>query len=85
MNRKNYVDELDNWEFLRRFCLTIETFAVLLGEIEEVIKSRTNRNNAVRPTTKLLWFLRFLATRTMLLAMADFAGVSKSAAQVIII
>ena len=56
-----------------------------MGEIEEVIKSPTNRNNAVRPTTKLLLTLRFLATRTMLLAVVDFAGVSKSAARVMII
>lgn len=76
--RINFFEEMDEVEFFNRFRLRKNTCLQLLQEIEEDIKSPTNRNRAVTPFTKLLLTLRFYATGSMLLVAGDFAGVSKT-------
>lgn len=78
--RINFFDEMNEIQFLNRFRLKKETCFNLLREIEDEIKSQTNRNNALSPATKLFVTLRFYATGSMLLVAGDFAGVSKTAA-----
>ncbi|KAJ8909946.1 hypothetical protein NQ315_004013 [Exocentrus adspersus] len=79
-NRPNYFDEYDELEFFKRFRLQKHTVQMVLHTIENLIKYPTNRNNAISPATKLFVTLRFYATGSMLIAVGDFAGVSKSSA-----
>jgi len=79
-NRPDYFEELDDLEFFKRFRLQKESCRMVLNRIQDEIKSPTDRNHAISPATKLFLTLRFYATGNMLIAVADFVGVSKSAA-----
>ena len=78
--RVNYFETLSEEEFRMRFRLSKNTSRVILEQIRGRISSRTNRNRAITAEVKLLLALRFYASGSMLLAMADFTGVSKASA-----
>ncbi|XP_022902595.2 putative nuclease HARBI1 [Onthophagus taurus] len=82
--RLNHLNRHSDGEFVKRFRLSKETFYFLLHEIEEVIKPPSMTNNAVPPANRLLLTLRFYATGNMLLAIADFAGVSVQLASTVV-
>ncbi|XP_071052448.1 putative nuclease HARBI1 isoform X2 [Onthophagus taurus] len=82
--RIDHVHHLSDAEFVKRFRLSKECFHRLLSEVEENIKPRTERNSAIFASNRLLLTLRFFATGNMLLAVADFCGVSEAAASQIV-
>ncbi|XP_072155801.1 putative nuclease HARBI1 [Bemisia tabaci] len=80
----NYFDLLSEPQFFMRFRLRKETVALLLAQIEPMIRTRTDRNNPITPMNRLLLTLRFFATGCFLVSTGDFIGVSKSSVEVIV-
>ncbi|XP_066596248.1 putative nuclease HARBI1 [Prorops nasuta] len=82
--RVNYYEMLDNAGFEYRFRLSKENFDIVLQKIKNKLYHITERNEAISPTIQLQLTLRFLATGSFLIVVADFSGVSKSSAQIIV-
>ncbi|XP_045450630.1 uncharacterized protein LOC123659460 [Melitaea cinxia] len=78
--RINHLRLLNEAEFTFRFRINKTAVELLLSEIMPFIKVTSKRNNGVSPLHQLLLTLRFYALGTMLIAVGDFAGVSKSTA-----
>ncbi|XP_066589330.1 putative nuclease HARBI1 [Prorops nasuta] len=78
--RNNWLQMLNNFDFKNRFMLNKEEFNMVLNKIECNIINRTNRNNFIPPVIQLLVTLRFLATGSFVIAIADFIGISVSSA-----
>ncbi|GFW30593.1 putative nuclease HARBI1 [Trichonephila clavipes] len=75
--RSNLFEELDDYEFQRRFRLTKQSVAELTLLIEEKLESKTPCNNALKPVEQVLIALRFYAVACMQLAIADLFDVSQ--------
>ncbi|XP_067647458.1 putative nuclease HARBI1 [Eurosta solidaginis] len=75
-NRLDYFEEYTEEEFTKRFRLKKCTCMDILSRIESAITPSTNRRTNVTPKTKLLLTLRFYATGSFLITVADFCGVS---------
>ncbi|KAJ8915344.1 hypothetical protein NQ315_008231 [Exocentrus adspersus] len=76
-----HINNLDIWdedEFIRRFRVSKRTTADILEQIEHLLTHRSNRNQAVSPLQQLLLTLRFFATGSFYITVADFGGVHKS-------
>ncbi|GFT31606.1 nuclease HARBI1 [Trichonephila clavipes] len=71
--RSNVFEELDDYEFQRRFRLTKQSVAELTLLIEEKLEQKIPCNNAVQ----VLIALRFYAVSCMQLAIADLFDVSQ--------
>ncbi|CAI6371063.1 unnamed protein product [Macrosiphum euphorbiae] len=78
--RVNYLELYDNHDFISRFRTSKETFRTLLRLIEADISPPSQRNRAILAPCKLYMMLRYLATGSFLLTVADFTGVSESSA-----
>ncbi|XP_045457651.1 putative nuclease HARBI1 [Melitaea cinxia] len=78
--RINHLRLLNEAEFTFRFRINKTAVESLLSEIMPFIKVTSKRNNGVSPLHQLLLTLRFYALGTMLIAVGDFVGVSKSTA-----
>ncbi|XP_066581979.1 putative nuclease HARBI1 [Prorops nasuta] len=76
--RPNFFNIYDENEFLTRFRLQKLTVLKLLHEIEDALRTRTERNKAVEPLNQLLLTLRFYATGSFLITIGDFGGIHKS-------
>ncbi|GFX23329.1 putative nuclease HARBI1 [Trichonephila clavipes] len=77
VGRSNLFEELDDFEFQRRFRLTKQSAAELTLQIEEKLESKTPCNNALNPVEQVLIALRFYAVACMQLAIADLFDVSQ--------
>ncbi|GFS82898.1 retrovirus-related Pol polyprotein from transposon 412 [Trichonephila clavipes] len=77
VRRSNLFEELDDYEFQRRFRLTKQSVAELTLLIEEKLESKTPCNNALKPVEQVLIALRFYAVACMQLAIADLFDVSQ--------
>ncbi|GFX24180.1 nuclease HARBI1 [Trichonephila clavipes] len=77
IERSNVFEELDDYEFQRRFRLTKQSVAELTLLIEEKLESKTLCNNALNPVEQVLIALRFYAVACMQLAIADLFDVSQ--------
>ncbi|GFX31806.1 putative nuclease HARBI1 [Trichonephila clavipes] len=73
----NVFEELDDYEFQRRFQLTKQSVAELTLLIEEKLESKIPCNNALNPVEQVLIALRFYAVSCMQLAIADLFDVSQ--------
>ncbi|XP_066595411.1 putative nuclease HARBI1 [Prorops nasuta] len=82
--RINWFERLDIINFRRRCRLLKNQFTELLNKIEHQLLHDTERNNTIKPEIPLLLTLRFLATGSFIITMADFCGISKSSAHRII-
>ncbi|XP_072400497.1 uncharacterized protein [Diabrotica undecimpunctata] len=78
--RINYINQYYDISFYERFRLTKETFMSLLEQIEPLIKLPTNRGGAVTPLQQLLLTLRFFASGSMHVSVADYMGISRATA-----
>ncbi|GFT98006.1 nuclease HARBI1 [Trichonephila clavipes] len=77
VERSNLFEELDAYEFQRRFRLTKESVAELTLLIEDKLESKTPCNNALNRVEQVLIALRFYAVVYMQLAIADLFHVSQ--------
>ncbi|GFW05152.1 nuclease HARBI1 [Trichonephila clavipes] len=77
VGRSNLFEELNDYEFQRRFRLTKQSVAELTLLIEEKLESKTPCNNALNPVEQVLIALRFYAVACMQLAIADLFDVSQ--------
>lgn len=77
-NRKNYFNELDNKLFLERYRLSKQCVTKLLELIDSELEYIDDRNHPLTPIEQLLITLRFYATGSYQLAIADLHGVSRS-------
>ncbi|KAJ3653970.1 hypothetical protein Zmor_013188 [Zophobas morio] len=82
--RENHFEKWNAGEFLKRFRFSKTGVRLILQQIQEQIKSPTERNHAVSPEQMLLVTLRFLATGSFLQVAGDFIGISKATASQII-
>ncbi|XP_026319164.1 putative nuclease HARBI1 [Hyposmocoma kahamanoa] len=78
--RVDHFNTLDFYEFQVRFRLDKTSVQQLLDEIYPYLTVKSTRNHGIKPLHQLLLTLRFYALGTMLLSVADFAGVSKASA-----
>ncbi|KAI4468171.1 hypothetical protein MML48_2g00005234 [Holotrichia oblita] len=78
--RVDNFHNLSEWEFFKRFRLQKETVLQVLQEIDNQLEYPYDRNNAVAPIHQLLIALRYYATGSHLLSIADFCGVHISTA-----
>ncbi|XP_067208392.1 putative nuclease HARBI1 [Linepithema humile] len=78
--RPDLLNMYDKNEFIARFRLCKETVLRIVDLIRDRIQTRTMRNNAITPLHQLLLTLRFYATGTFQISIADFAGIHKSTA-----
>ncbi|XP_066593244.1 putative nuclease HARBI1 [Prorops nasuta] len=78
--RINWFQVYDGINFKKRFHLTKEHFMTLFEKVEPKLTHSTDRNNAIPPIIQLLATLRFYATGSFLLAVADFCGISEVSA-----
>ncbi|XP_011858462.1 PREDICTED: putative nuclease HARBI1 [Vollenhovia emeryi] len=78
--RINYFEELDEKRFVYRFRLSKQSVIMLLNRIQHRLEHVTNCNNAISPMVQLLVALRFYATGSLFVTMADFCGISKMSA-----
>lgn len=74
--RPNYLADMDDDEFCKRFRLSKATFKMVLDMITNKISSMTDRNQALTPEIKLLLTLRYYASGNFLITVGDFCGVS---------
>ncbi|GFS88679.1 nuclease HARBI1 [Trichonephila clavipes] len=77
VERSNLFEELDDYEFQRRFRLTKESVAESTLLIEDKLESKTPCNNALNPVEQVLIAVRFYAVACMQLAIADLFDVSQ--------
>ncbi|GFW69711.1 nuclease HARBI1 [Trichonephila clavipes] len=77
VERSNLFEELDDYEFQRRFRLTKESVAELTLLIEDKLESKPPCNNALNPVEQVLIALRLYAVAYMQLAIADLFDVSQ--------
>ncbi|GFY05128.1 nuclease HARBI1 [Trichonephila clavipes] len=77
VERSNLFEELDDYEFQRRFRLTKESVAELTLLIEDKLESKTTCNNVLNRVEQVLIALRFYAVAYMQLAIADLFNVSQ--------
>ncbi|XP_066600083.1 putative nuclease HARBI1 [Prorops nasuta] len=81
--RNNGLLYFNDEEFRIRFRLNKVQFKEVLLQIEAKIIQR-DRNNAVPPVIQLLAAMRYYATGSFLIMIADSSGISKKMAQIII-
>ncbi|XP_036343191.1 putative nuclease HARBI1 isoform X2 [Rhagoletis pomonella] len=78
--RIDFFRKYDENIFNRRFRLSKESFLYVLTKIEAKIRSSSERNCPLSPTEMLLLALRFYASGSFLISIADFCGVSVATA-----
>ncbi|KAF0697940.1 Uncharacterized protein FWK35_00036912 [Aphis craccivora] len=69
--RVNYLELYDNHDFICRFRISKETFRTFLRLIQAAISPPSQRNRAILAPFKLYMMLRYLATGSFLLTVAD--------------
>ncbi|KAJ8913903.1 hypothetical protein NQ315_005700 [Exocentrus adspersus] len=82
--RVNHMDYWDEDDFFIRFRLTKDSVRQLLDLILERLQTPTDQNAAVTAISQLLLTLRYFATGSMLVVVADFCGVHKVTASRIV-
>ncbi|KAL0858513.1 hypothetical protein ABMA27_012375 [Loxostege sticticalis] len=82
--RINYLYKYNDYEFQYRFRLSKTAVNDLLQEIYPFLKVTSKKNHGISPLHQILLTLRFYALGTMLVAVGDYIGVSKSAASRIV-
>ncbi|XP_066602277.1 putative nuclease HARBI1, partial [Prorops nasuta] len=82
--RINWFDVYDEVDFKKRFRLTMEQTSFVLRKIEHRLIHATEKNHGIPPIIQLLVTLRFIATGSFLIVVADFCGISESSAHGII-
>ncbi|XP_016984339.1 putative nuclease HARBI1 [Drosophila rhopaloa] len=78
--RPNFLDEMEEVEFINKFRISKATCLMLLQKIGRKVEHLTSRNYALSPEDKLLLALRFYACGNFLVAVGDFCKVSTSSA-----
>jgi len=79
-DRQNPFEKFDDRQFIERLWLTKATTLALLAKIEHYLEHPSDRNQPLPPIHQLLIALRYYATRSFQLVVANLAGVSKSTA-----
>lgn len=79
VNRRNHFEVYDDHKFVERYRLSKGVVLKVLEEIEHRLEYPTNRNHPLTPIEQLLLTLRFYATGTFQIVMADGSGVSHAA------
>ncbi|XP_018367579.1 PREDICTED: putative nuclease HARBI1, partial [Trachymyrmex cornetzi] len=82
--RINYMEIFDEIDFRKRFRISKNNFMTVLERIEDEIRHKSDRNNPIPPVIQLLVAIRFYATGSYLITVADFCGISESSAQRIV-
>ncbi|XP_066596249.1 putative nuclease HARBI1 [Prorops nasuta] len=82
--RINWYYIYDNIDFQRRFRLLKHHVLMVLERIERKISYRTKNNEPIPPLIQILVTLRFVATGSFFICVADFCGISKQSAQSIV-
>jgi hypothetical protein len=70
--------DIDKYDFYARFRMTKHVVNAMLMRIENEIRFRTDRNEAMTPLQQFLITLRFYATGTFQIVSGDLADVRKS-------
>ncbi|XP_071652349.1 putative nuclease HARBI1 isoform X1 [Temnothorax longispinosus] len=83
-HRINYLEELDDIEFIMRFRISKRSVLSVLQHIREELEFATNKNKAISPMIQLLLTLRVYATGSFLISAGDFSGVSTTSAHYIV-
>lgn len=74
--RRNDMEQLDEYDFICRYCLQKETVKSLVRRIGPKLVSST-RNNAISSLEQVLIALRFYATGTFQIAVGDLHDISQ--------
>ncbi|XP_017465157.1 PREDICTED: putative nuclease HARBI1 [Rhagoletis zephyria] len=74
--KTNFFEEYDDDTFICRFRISKTSAKYILKKIETKIRSPTERNRAISAAEILLLALRFYASGSFLICVADFCGVS---------
>ncbi|KAJ9583758.1 hypothetical protein L9F63_021900, partial [Diploptera punctata] len=82
--RSEYFENYDDLDFVTHFRLSKPSALSVLDMIENQLEFPTDRNQAVSPINQLLLALRYYATGSDQLSVADYTGVSKSTASRIV-
>ncbi|XP_066600070.1 putative nuclease HARBI1 [Prorops nasuta] len=82
--RMNWFKLYDDTNFRRRFHLSKDNFIMILQKIEQRLIHGTDRNYAIPPVIQLLVVLRFYATGSFFLSVADYCGISETSAQLFV-
>ncbi|XP_017473642.1 PREDICTED: putative nuclease HARBI1 [Rhagoletis zephyria] len=78
--KANFFEEYDEYTFVKRFRLSKKSALYIFEKIQRKIRNYTQRNHALSPLEMLLLALRFYASGSFLITVADFCGVSTSTA-----
>ena len=79
-DRQNSFEKFDDGQSIERFWLTKATTLALLAKMEHCLEYPSDRNQQLPPVHQLVIPLRYYATGSFQLVVADLAGVSKSTA-----
>ncbi|XP_063911960.1 putative nuclease HARBI1 [Zophobas morio] len=82
--RPDHFEKWDDTDFVVRFRLTKNTVLSILELVDNRLETPTDRNHAIRPIDQLLLTLRFYATGSFLITMAEFYDISRSSVSNII-
>ncbi|XP_016992707.2 putative nuclease HARBI1 [Drosophila takahashii] len=78
--RPNFLEEMEDDEFINKFRISKATCSLLLQKIGKKMEHLTTRSYALSPEDKLLLALRFYACGNFLIAVGDFCKMSTSSA-----
>ncbi|XP_067635479.1 putative nuclease HARBI1 [Eurosta solidaginis] len=78
--RENFFEKYDDHTFVQRFRLSKRSVSSVLDKLQHKIRNYTERNRALSPLEMLLLALRFYASGSFLITVADFCGVSVATA-----
>nr|CAI5830757.1 unnamed protein product [Callosobruchus analis] len=76
--RPNYIEDMDDLGFLRRFRITKATAVAVLELIEDQLEFENDLNNSVSPLNQLLTALLFYATNGHQINIGDHMGMNQS-------
>lgn len=76
--RNNLFEELDDLEFKQRFRLNKNSVQHLANLLERVLEPENERNNPISKMNQILICLRYYATGTFQINVADYFNVSQS-------
>ncbi|XP_066593221.1 putative nuclease HARBI1 [Prorops nasuta] len=82
--RINWYEIYDGKDFKCRFRISKDLVGMVLSRIEQKIVHNSERNNAIPPIIQLIVTLRFVASGSFLISVADFCGISIASAQRIV-
>ncbi|XP_045506108.1 putative nuclease HARBI1 [Colias croceus] len=82
--RVNYMTKLNDYEFAYRFRLSKSAVNQLIDLIQPYLSVTSKRNHGISALHQILLALRFYASGTMLVSVADFIGVSIASASRIV-